>query len=67
MGKCNEPANTSEKKDIQQTSSSQKGWVQKEISWVTSENLHPSLFQLIKPNAQCFYLSKYFPTTHNMI
>ena len=66
MGKCNELANTSEKKDIQQMSSSQKGWVQKELSWVTSENLNPSLFQLIKPNAQCFYLSKYFPT-HNMI
>ena len=60
MGKCNEPANNSEKKDIQQTSSSPKGWVQKELSWVKSENFHPSLFQLIKPNAQCFYSLKIF-------
>ena len=54
-------------KNIQQTSSSQKGWVQKKLSLMKSGILHPSLFQLINPNAQCFCPSKVFPTTHNRI
>ena len=60
MGKCNEPANTSEKKDIQQTSSSQKGWVQKELSWWHQKTYIPLSFNSLSPMLNVFISQNIF-------